>query len=282
MHGIKTNAKIRTGKQLGDFLEIEQRLLQLGVVRYRIDNLNDHIAQFRLTLYAKIDVGRLDVTVAIDRLGTLVKGFGKRLVGRTAIGHVVLDAEVAVGSAGVMAGRQDDAAKSYMLTDYGTRRRCGQNPILTDHDTTESSRRRHAQDDLDGDVVEIASVAAEHQGLAFLPRQTIENRLHEVLQVTRLGKYLDLLAQPRSPRLLPGERFGGYGNDLHLSPLKIMFMNPLKNTAYNRTIRNLRDKTRVTPEWMNRMMTPATDRQMPEVSGWPRPCQVQPPTGRTS
>ena len=169
MHGVKAHTKFRTCKQFGDLLEIEQSLLKLGIVRYRIDDLNDHIAQFRLTLHTKIDVRRFNVAIAVDRLGTFIKGFGERLVGRTAIRHVVLDAEVAVGPAGVMARRQDDAAKCLVLPNHSAGGRCRENSVLSDHHPAEPCSGCHAQNDLDGDIVEVAPVAAEHQGLAFLP-----------------------------------------------------------------------------------------------------------------
>ena len=52
----------------------------------------------------------LDAEVAVYRLRAPVDGLGQRFGRRTAVAGVVFDAEVALGSAGVVAGRQHDAA----------------------------------------------------------------------------------------------------------------------------------------------------------------------------
>ena len=102
-----------------------------------------------------------------------------------------------------MAGRENDAAKRLVLADHGTRRGGRKNTVLPDHHPPETHRGRHAQDRLDGYIIEIAPIASQNQRLPLLSGKRVEDGLDEILQIARLGEHLDLLAQPGSTRLLP-------------------------------------------------------------------------------
>ena len=115
---------------------------------------------------------------------------------------IVLDAEILVRTARIVACRQDDAAKRLALADdmRGGGRR--QYAALPDDDAAKAVGRRHADRDLDDLAVEIAAVAAQHQGLALKPFQRIEDRLDEVLRIVLLLENRNLLAQAGGAGLL--------------------------------------------------------------------------------
>jgi hypothetical protein len=66
----------------------------------------------------------------------------------------------------------------------------------------------HAQDHLRGAVVEIAPVAAQHEGLARRAADRVEDRLHEVLEIMWLHEDRGLLAQAAGAGLLALDRPG--------------------------------------------------------------------------
>ena len=84
--------------------EIEQRFHQVGVVGDRVDDRNRHGANGASADPVEIDVGRCNGVPNIYHLSSrkycLGHGFGRG----AAVGGVVLDPEVVVGSAGVVAG----------------------------------------------------------------------------------------------------------------------------------------------------------------------------------
>ena len=202
MHGIETHAELRAHQQVGDFLEIEKRFEQFCVIRDGIDDLNDQIADLRFSERTQIDIRRLDVTIEVDILATQIDGVGKGFVGRSAIRHVVLDTEIALRTARIVAGRENDAAKRTMLANDRARCRRRENPVLPDHDSPETRRRGHAQNRLDRHFIEVPSIAAQNKRLAFVPGKRVKNGLDEVLQIAWLRENLHLLAQPRSSRFL--------------------------------------------------------------------------------
>src|SRR5439155_22851454 len=130
-----------------------------------------------------------------------------------AIADIEFDAEVAVGSAGIMACRQHDAAQGLVFADdvRGSRRR--QEPVAADEHMAEAIRRRHAYRNFRDFAIEVTAVAADDENLAFSVVEHIEDRLDEILDIVRLLKHRDLLAQARGPGLLSIERLGGDGCD---------------------------------------------------------------------
>ena len=76
-------------------------------------------------------------------------------------------------------------------------------------------RGRHAQDHLDCGAVEIAAIAAQHEGLAVTVADRLEDRLHEVFEVARLQELGHFLAQAGGAGTLPGKGRGCYSLDGH-------------------------------------------------------------------
>jgi len=144
----------------------------------------------------------------IHRLGDL---FG----GRAAVADVVFDAEVAVRAAGIMAGREHDAAEGAVLADHAADGRRGQDTALSDQDAAHAVGGGHVQDGLDGAAVEVTAVAAEYESLAGEVAQGKEDGFDKVLEVARLLEFGHLLAQARGARTLSGEWRGRHGMDRH-------------------------------------------------------------------
>jgi hypothetical protein len=130
-----------------------------------------------------------------DRVGDFLRR-------RPAIAGIVLDAEILMRAARIVAGRQDDAAEGLVFADDvgGGRRR--QYAALADHHlakTVAGGNGDHLLDDLA--IVE-AAVAADHQRLALKTVQRVEDRLDEVLGIVLLLEHGHLLAQARRAGLL--------------------------------------------------------------------------------
>ena len=105
-----------------------------------------------------------------------------------------------------MAGRQDDAAIGLAFADEVGRCRRRQQSVLCDDDALKPVGGCHADDGLDRAIVEVPSVAAQHQRLAGKAADRIEGCLGEVFQEVRLHEDRGLLAQARCARLLPLDR----------------------------------------------------------------------------
>ncbi len=109
----------------------------------------------------EIDVGRIDRLVGGDRFRAREDRVGDLLRRRAAVADVVFDAEIAVGAAGIVAGREDDAAigaeRADQAGDRGRRqegrpcrRRCGRSrwrarcgwPSGSPRDCSSARRRR--------------------------------------------------------------------------------------------------------------------------------------------
>ena len=219
VHGVEAHAEFRALQEVGDALEIEQRFEQFGVVGHRVDDLDDHSPQLGFAQTGQIDVLGVEDTVLADFLRALVQRVGESLVGRAAVAEVVLDAEVVIRPAGVVAGREDDAAEGRALADHGAGCRGRQDAVLADHHAPETGGGGHAQDGLDGDIIEIAAITTEYQRLALEAFETVENRLDEVFEIARLAENLHFLAQSRSPRFLTGKRLAGNCFNAHFFSL---------------------------------------------------------------
>ena len=136
---------------------------------------------------AEIDIGRVDDLVAVDHLGARKHRVGDLFGRRPAIADIVLDAEIAVRPARIVAGRQDEPAERLVVADdvAGGRASTGCPPCPT---STLPNPLAAAMRDglLDGDVVEVAAVAADHQRLALEALEAVEDRLDEVLDIVGL------------------------------------------------------------------------------------------------
>jgi len=146
--------------------------------------------------------------VLVDRVGDLL---GRR----AAVLDVVLDAEVALGTARVVAGREHDAAMTGVLADHAAHGRRRQDAAAAHQHLLDAVRGGHAQDGLDRLAIEIAAVAAHHQVTALAFAQGQEDGFDKILEVAGLLELGHLLAQARGAGTLPGERGGRDGLDGH-------------------------------------------------------------------
>ncbi len=210
-HRVERNPE--TGSDMGaDRVEIEKLFHQLGVVCDRVENLDLHVVHLRGADRVKRNVVGLGNPVAVDQLGAFIDRIGD-LFGRwAAIRGIVLDAEILVRPARIMARREDDAAEGLVFADHVGSRRRRQDAALADHHLAEAVGSGHLDRGLDHLAVEITAVAADHQGLALEVADGIEDRLYEILRVTRLGEDRHLLAQAGRAGLLVVE---GCGRNCH-------------------------------------------------------------------
>ena len=91
--------------------KVDQALHHHDVVGNWIDDLDRHLPERRGP--DRVEPRRVcrEDAVGVDRPGAREDRVGDRLRRRTAIGDVELQTEIAVFAAGIMAGRQDEAAK---------------------------------------------------------------------------------------------------------------------------------------------------------------------------
>ena len=217
MQGVEAHAEARC-EQSADGVEVEQRLHQREVLRDRIDNLDlgplDPDSPEAIDVHVR-GVGDL---VGGDRFGMGEDRLGDLLRGGSAGADVVLDAEIAVRAAGIVARRQDDPAIGVQGADQRRDGGGGKNAAFADDDAAEAVGRRDLDHDLDRLAVEKPPVAAEDKRFALKALKGIEGRLNEVFEIVRPLKDRDLLAQTRGARPLVGERLGGDSSDHRRSP----------------------------------------------------------------
>ena len=207
--------KLPVAEQRADAVEIEQVFHQGGVVRHRVDNLDAGVAERHAFEGIEVDVLCAEDAVAGDLAGARENGLGDTLRCRAAVGGVELDAEVLVGAAGVVAGREDDAAVGPVFADHAGGGRRGEQTALADQYFRDAIGGRHAENDLDGLPVVIAAVTAQHERAARERRPGVEDRLDEVFQVVRRLEDPDLLAQAGGAGALVGKGLGVNGCDVH-------------------------------------------------------------------
>src|SRR5690606_24415033 len=115
----------------------------------------------------EIDVGAVRRPELADRLRPGKYGVGDLFRGRPAISGVVLDAEILMRPAGIVAGRQDDAAKGLVLANDVGSGRSGEDTALPYHDPAKAVGDGDADGLLDDLPVVVAAIAADHQRLAL-------------------------------------------------------------------------------------------------------------------
>src|SRR6185436_9130527 len=126
----------------------------------RVDHAHAHVTELVIAIVIQRNVRRIDGVVLRD-LACAGSDRRRDLLGcGPAVGEIVLDAEVAVRSAGIVARGQDDAAVRLTLADHTRRRRCRQYSAATNEYAAHPVRRRDAEDDLNRLAVEVAAVAA--------------------------------------------------------------------------------------------------------------------------
>ena len=207
MHAVETEAEAGR-KELPDAVEVDQALHHRDVVGNWIDDLDRHQPERRgPDRVERRRVCREDA-VGVDRPGAREDRVGDQLRRRTAIGDVELQTEIAVFAAGIMAGRQDEAAKGAARADKVRDRRRRQHAALSHDGTGRAIRREHEQDDADRRVVEEPPVAADHDRVARDAADAVDHGLDVVLQIARLTEDGRLLAEARCSGPLPGDRPG--------------------------------------------------------------------------
>jgi hypothetical protein len=156
-----------------------------------------------------VDVGSVGDLVVGNRLRMSEDRLGDALGGGSAGADIVLDAEVPMRAAGIVARREDDPAVSLERADQGGDGGSREDAAFADDDAAEAVRRGDLDHDLDRLAVEEAPVAAEDQCLALKALKRIERRLNEVFQIVWPLEDRDLLAQTRGAWPLVAERLGG-------------------------------------------------------------------------
>ncbi len=221
VHGIEAQAKA-AADQFAYRGEIEQRFHEFGIVGHRVDDFHAHVAERMAARAVEIDRRRIDDAIARQRAAAGENSVGDLLRRRAAVGGVVLDAEIALGTARVVAGGEDDAAERAVLADHCGCRRRRQDAALPHQHLRDAVGGSHPENDLDRLPVVVAPVAAQHQRAARrrgrIVENAVEHRLDEIFQVVGRPEHGDLLAQARGARLLVRKRRGGDGSDVHLRP----------------------------------------------------------------
>jgi hypothetical protein len=115
VHGIEPHAEAVRLDQCAHGREIEQRVHQVGVVGDRVHDLDLHLAELLVAHMIDIHVRRPCDPVVCDLEAGRVDGAGDRLRCRPAVGDVELDAEIALRTARVVAGRENDAAPAWRV-----------------------------------------------------------------------------------------------------------------------------------------------------------------------
>ena len=221
VHGIEGEAEARA-EQAAQRVEVEQRAHQLQVVADRVEDFDPHAVDLMAADALEVDVGRVGDQVFADRQAACVDRVGDALRCRPAVGRIELDAEVAIDTAFVVAGRQDQPTEGLVLADDARRGGSGQDAALPHHHAGEAIGRRDLDDKLRGLEVVVAAIAAHHQratGKALRRPYRVEHRLHEVGEIVRLDKLGHLLAQAAGAGLHArdgrgGDREGGHDADL--------------------------------------------------------------------
>lgn len=197
--------------------KFKERLHQFGIIRYRIDHLDRHAIHFSRAQATKVNVRRIDNLIFRNGFRTVENGIRHFFRCRTTIADVILDAEIPVRAARIMAGRQNNTAEGFVFSDDATDSRGRQDTILSDHDFSDAVGCRHFQDDLYGRAVEIPAVSTQHKRLALDVTDRIENGLDKILEVMRLLKHRNRFAQTGCARILVVKRGRAYCLDGHIS-----------------------------------------------------------------
>lgn len=124
----------------------------------------------------------LDHLVLGDGLGLVKYLIGDTLGSRAAVGHVVLDTEVVVGAARIMAGGEEDAAISLALADDVGSGGGGKDAVLANDELLDAVRRADFEDGLNSLLQEEATITTYDDRRA-LGVDGVEDGLNEVLRV---------------------------------------------------------------------------------------------------
>ena len=87
-----------------DRVEIEQGFHQRLIVGDRVDHLDRHFAEPAVAEGAEVDILTIENPISVDRLRIGEDRVGDLLGRRAAIAGIIFDAEIAMRSAGIVAG----------------------------------------------------------------------------------------------------------------------------------------------------------------------------------
>ena len=184
MHRVEAHAEA-TREQATDGVEVEQRLHQRGVRRHGIDDVETERTDLMRAKVVEVEVRQVGDLVFTHDARALGHFVGERLRRRATVAGVVLDAEVAIGAARIVAGRQNDAAVRTRTNQVRGRRR-GEQPRAPHDHVADAVAGRHADDGLGRVAIVVAPIAADHQRGVGWERGHIEQRLHEILEIVLL------------------------------------------------------------------------------------------------
>ena len=167
VHGVEAHGEAG-GEHGADGGEVEQGRHQRLVVGDRVQDLDRHPADLGGANAIEVEVGGVQGPVFGDGPGVGEDRVGDLLGRRAAIADIVLDAEIAVRPAGIVAGGEDDAAECLAAADHAGGGRSGEEAALPDQHPAEAVGGGHPDHLLHDLAVVVAAVAADHERLALV------------------------------------------------------------------------------------------------------------------
>lgn len=184
------------GEELLDQVEVEDFLQHLDVVLGAVDDLDLERAVGLGADGGEIDVRDVGDLVRGDGLGLLEHLVGDTLGRGSTVGQVVLDSKVLGGTAGVVAGGEEDTTGGLPDADQVAGSGGGHDAILADEELLHAVGRSDLCNDLgDLGVVETAITTDDEGSALSALGDGLEDGSNEVLGVVGLLEDLDLLAE---------------------------------------------------------------------------------------
>ncbi len=126
MHRIDTHCESRRSDEVADTIEVENRLHQRRIITNRVHDPDLHSTHLAKSLAVEIHIGQIGNAIRPQLAAARKYRIGKTVRCRTAVTDVVLDAEIALRSPGVVACRQHDTAKCSRFAYQARNRGCRQ------------------------------------------------------------------------------------------------------------------------------------------------------------
>ena len=199
VHRIERHAEA-AGEERAQSSEVKQLFHHRRVVGERTNKDDFGVADFNAALGVEVYIGVIERAVFCDRERLLVDALGYGFGRGPAVADVVLDAEVFVYTAGVVAGGENEAAERAASPDDGGNGGRRKDTAAPDEQSPKAVRGGHANDRLDGCAIVVTPVATNDQCLLLEVRpvtraHSIEDRLDKVLQIAGLHEDARLFAQ---------------------------------------------------------------------------------------
>jgi hypothetical protein len=177
----------------------------------RVDDAHTHAGQLAIAIAVEVRCVPVGNEVPANGQAATVNPIGQFGAGLAAAPDVVLDAEITLDAAGVVAGRQQEATLGILDGDQVAGGRGGEDAAAADDRLGNAIGRRHAQQDRDGFTIVITAVAADNDAGTPKGGQLVEDRLQEILEISGFPEALHRLSQAGGPGPLIIE-----GNRRHL------------------------------------------------------------------